>query len=261
MARQPRYVLPGQVQHVIQRGNNHAPIFVCDEDHNFYLQCLGEACMTHQVELHAYALMPDHVHLLLTPGRERGVSKVMQSVGGRYAQYVNARYRRTGTVWGGRYRSTVIDPDDYLLSCMRYIERNPMRAGVVSHSREYRWSSYCCNAEGSKDFLITAHPVYLGLGDTPSVRCEKYQEFFRLPIDARMLSDIRNATNKGWVLGNAEFRARLEMILNRRVQPLPRGGDRRSARVREQQSTKASDPFAFADDTLSTVTGKSNEPR
>jgi putative transposase len=244
MARQPRYVLPGQVQHVIQRGNNHASVFIRDEDHNFYLQCLSEACMMHLVHIHAYVLMPNHVHLLLTPSGERGVSKVMQSVGGRYAQYANARYRRTGTVWGGRYRSTVIDAAEYLLPCMCYVELNPVRAGLVSRPREYQWSSYCCNAEGNKDFLIAAHPVYLQLGDTPSARREKYQELFKAPIDQRTLVDIRNATNKGWVLGNEEFRAHLETILKRRVRPLPRGGDRRSARAQEQRTSKASDPFA-----------------
>ena len=125
MARQPRYALPGQVQHIIQRGNNREAIFFRDDDYRFYLHCLIEACAQQHVDIHAYVLMPNHVHLLLTPSRADGISKMMQSVSGRYAQYINSSYRRTGTVWGGRYRSTIIDPEDYLLRCMCYIELNP----------------------------------------------------------------------------------------------------------------------------------------
>lgn len=259
MARQPRYILPGHVQHVIQRGNNHVDIFVRDEDYRFYLQCLGEACATHGCDVHAYVLMPNHVHLLLTPGRENSISKVMQSVGGRYAQYVNSAYRRTGTVWGGRYRSTIIDPDDYLLRCMYYIEFNPVRSGIVSHPREYGWSSYRCNAEGEKDLIVTAHPAYLRLGDTQNAQREKYRALFNLPIDERTLAEIRDTTNKGWVLGTSEFRARLEAVLNRRVQPLPRGGDRRSARARGYASNSVSDPFAFSEAVAPTVIADSDE--
>lgn len=254
MARQPRYVLPGQVQHVIQRGNNGAALFVRDDDHGFYLHSLGEACASHKVEIHAYVLMANHVHLLMTPDQNGGISKVMQSVGGRYAQYVNSTYRRTGTVWGGRYRSTIIDPDEYLLRCMCYIEVNPVRAGVASHPRDYRWSSYGCNAEGHKSLFVSPHPVYLRLGEDSRARCEKYQALFQLPIDARTVADIRDCTNKGWVLGNSEFRSKLEAILNRRVRPLPRGGDRRSARTREQQLAKASDPIVVSEE-------RSVEPR
>lgn len=257
MARQPRYVLPGQVQHVIQRGNNRAAVFGRDEDFEFYLGCLMEACGAYEVAVHAYVLMPNHVHLLLTPARAAGISKVMQSVGGRYAQYVNSGYRRTGTVWGGRYRSTVIDAERYLLACMRYVELNPVRAGCVSRPSEYRWSSYRCNAEGEKNPVITGHPVYLHLGDTPKLRRDAYQASFRSSLDEQTLADIRNCTNKGWVLGGDEFRARLAALVKRRVQPLPRGGDRRSARNR---SAKASDPFVLSDTAQPSAVEKLDEP-
>lgn len=257
MARQPRYVLPGQVQHVIQRGNNRAAVFARDDDYEFYLVGLMEASSTYEVGVHAYVLMPNHVHLLLTPARAAGISKVMQSVGGRYAQYVNSTYRRTGTVWGGRYRSTVIDPDRYLLPCMRYVELNPVRAGCVSRPSEYRWSSYRCNAQGEKNSLVAPHPAYLRLGDTPKLRREAYQALFRSNLDEQTLADIRNCTNKGWVLGGDEFRVRLAALVKRRVQPLPRGGDRRSARTR---STKASDPFVFSDAARACAIEKLDEP-
>lgn len=259
MARQPRYVLPGQVQHVIQRGNNQASVFLRAEDYDFYLKCLSEACVAHGCDVHAYVLMPNHVHLLLTPRRGDGVSKVMQSVGGRYAQYANSAYRRNGTVWGGRYRSTVIDADDYLLPCMRYIELNPVRKGIVLDPSRYLWSSYRSNAEASAAgpgaALTKAHAVYLLLGKGDVARREKYRSLFDMPLDATMLDAIRDATNKGWALGGEQFRERLESVLRRRVQPLPRGGDRRSARARQEriQST-ASDPVDNPADTFTAET-------
>jgi len=260
MARQPRFLLPGQVQHVIQRGNNRAPIFFRDDDYRFYLHCLVDACAQQGVDVHAYVLLPNHVHLLLTPGPASGISKVMQSVSGRYAQYVNSTYRRTGTVWGGRYRSTVVDAESYLLRCMVYVEMNPVRAGIVVHPREYPWSSFRCNADGEKDFAVLPHSAYLSLGDTPNSRCERYRTLMRLPLDERTLNEIRHATNKGWVLGDETFRLQVESILHRRVQPLPRGGDRRSVQARRQQSSHESDPFVIpTTERPSRVSRKSDE--
>ena len=247
MARLPRYVLPGQPQHVIQRGNNRAAVFFRDEDYRLYLHYLGEACMRHCCEVHAYVLMSNHVHLLLTPGDESGISKVMQSLGSRYAQYVNSTYRRTGTLWDGRYRSTVVDPDVFLLPCMHYVELNPVRTDIVSHPRLYRWSSYRCNAEGEPDLVVRTHAAYERLAETPGARQEKYRALARVSPDEETFAAIRNATNKGWVLGGSAFRERLEAVLNRRMQPLPRGGDRRSKRVRPQDASIASDPFVLAD--------------
>lgn len=247
MARQPRYVLPGQPQHITHRGNNGAAIFFRDEDYRVYLHCLGEACAAYQCQLHAYVLMLNHVHLLVTPVRESSVSKSMQSIGGRYAQYVNSTYRRTGSLWEGRYRSTIIDPEEYLLCCMSYIELNPVRSGLVSSPREYRWSSYLCNAEGQTDLLVTAHALYARLGNTLAARQAQYRALLQTPLDERTLADIHYATVKGWVLGGSEFRERLQAVLNRRAQPLPRGGDRRSKQIRQQQTSMASDPFDFTE--------------
>lgn len=243
MARQPRYVLPGQPQHIIQRGNNRSAIFARDADYDFYLHCLSEACARYACDVHAYVLMPNHVHVLVTPWRANSVSKVLQSVGGRYAQYVNASYRRTGSLWEGRYRSTVLDPAEYLLACMAYIELNPVRAGLAAVAAEYRWSSYGRNAEGRVNLLIRPHPVYDELGSTPRERQEGYRALLAVPIDPRTLADIRNMTNKGWVLGGANFRSRYEAVLNRRMHPLPRGGNRRGSRA-APSTEMASDPFA-----------------
>jgi len=259
MARQPRYALPGQVQHVIQRGNNREAIFYRDEDYRFYLHCLAEVCGQQSVEVHAYVLMPNHVHLLLTPSRADGISKTMQSLSGRYAQYINSTYRRTGTVWGGRYRSTVIDPDSYLLRCMCYIETNPVRGGLVVSPGEYSWSSFRCNVEGARDLVISHHSTYLQLGDNPQERRLKYQGYVRAPIDPDTLTDIRNSTNKGWVLGGDGFREHLESLLNRRVRPLPRGGDRRSAQAKQQRLSRESDPFVISTDRRSDLPYKTDE--
>lgn len=241
MARQPRYLLPGHPQHVIQRGNNRATIFWRDDDYSFYRDCLAEACEVQRCDVHAYVLMPNHVHLLITPWHDRSVSKVLQSVGSRYTQYVNSKYRRSGTLWEGRYRSTVIDPARYLLACMCYIEINPVRSGIVSHARQYRWSSYRRNAEGRDDVLIMPHASYERLGDTSVVRQTFYRALFQAPLDATLVDDIRNSTNKGWLLGGDEFRERLAAVLNRRAQPLPRGGDRRSKRARERRRSESLD--------------------
>jgi putative transposase len=134
MARLPRYVLPGQPQHVIQRGNNRGVTFFADEDYSFYLDRLKEACTKHGCAVHAYVLMTNHVHLLLTPDTSSSIAKVMQSVGRRYVQHINYTYRRTGTLWEGRYKATLIDSEQYLLTCSRYIELNPVRAGIVDQS-------------------------------------------------------------------------------------------------------------------------------
>ncbi len=138
MARLPRLVLPGQPHHVIQRGNNRSAIFFNEADYHFYLECLGAAIATYKAEIHAYVLMTNHVHLLVTPSSGEAIGRVMQSVGRRYVRYVNTVYRRTGTLWEGRFRSSLIDSDRYLFTCMRYIELNPVRAGIAGSPQDYR---------------------------------------------------------------------------------------------------------------------------
>ena len=154
MARLPRYFVKGQPQHIIQRGNNRELIFVDDDDYRFYLECLQSAIKINKLSVHAYVLMTNHVHILASPEVETSISKTLQSVGRRYVQYFNYTYKRTGTLWEGRYKATVIDSDQYLLTCMRYIELNPVRADMVKQPNEYPWSSYAANAEGKNNKLI-----------------------------------------------------------------------------------------------------------
>ncbi len=234
MARCPRFVLPGQPQHVIQRGNNRSEIFRAPADYRFYLDKLRAATTRHDCDIHAYVLMSNHVHLLLTPHSEQGIGKALQMLGRYYVQYYNHCYRRTGTLWEGRYRATLIDTERYLLTCMRYIELNPVRAGMVAHPSEYPWSSYRHNALGEPDGLLTVQREYRRLGKHPAERQAAYRQLFRARIAARSLAEIREATNKAWVLGDERFKRRVEQQLKRRVAPCARGGDRKSKAYRKQ---------------------------
>ena len=228
MPRLPRYVLPGQPQHVIQRGNNRCPIFITDEDYDCFRHHLQEACDRHGCHIHDYVFMTNHIHLLITPDTEDSIAKAMQSVGRRYVQYFNATYQRTGTLWEGRYKATLIDTEAYLFTCSRYIELNPVRANMVSHPDEYRWSSYHSNALGKYDDLVQPHDQYLALDNDAKARQEAYRDLFRAHIDEKTLEEIRQSTQKSWVLGNDKFKDEIEQLIERRTRPLTRGGDRRS---------------------------------
>jgi putative transposase len=223
MARLPRYILPGQPQHVIHRGNNRQAVFGGDDDYRFYRDCLGEASKKHQCDIHAYVLMTNHVHLLVTPQAEAGIGKMMQSVGRRYVQYFNHTYQRTGTLWEGRYRATLVDAERYLLRCYRYIELNPVRAERVNHPRDYPWSSYRCHADGYADPLVVDHNLYLALHRNAEERRKAYRALFRSRLDEQTLGEIRDTLNKGWVLGSERFKGDIAALGQRRVQPLPKG--------------------------------------
>ena len=227
MARLPRYFVKGQAQHIIQRGNNREPVFVGDEDYLFYLECLQDAAKRHELLVHAYVLMTNHVHILATPRTKDSIPKTLQSIGRRYVQYFNYAYIRTGTLWEGRYKATVIDSDRYLLTCMRYIELNPVRAGMVAHPREYPWSSYAATALGKENKLVSAHTLYRQLGANESARQSTYRRLFRAAIGRADLEAIRESTNKGWVLGNDRFREEIERLSGRRTAPNPRGRPRK----------------------------------
>lgn len=234
MARLPRFDVPGQPQHVIQRGNNRSIIFVGEEDYHFYLKKLGDACEKCQCDLHAYVLMTNHVHLLMTPHVKGGIGKVMQMLGRYYVQYFNHQYKRTGTLWEGRYKATVLDSEQYLLTCSRYIELNPVRAGMVEHPSDYPWSSYHANALGIKSSLIREHSVYTALGTDAAERRLAYGALFENQVPDKTIEEIRAATNKAWVLGNERFLQQIEALSQRQVKPKPRGGDKRSEKAREK---------------------------
>jgi len=188
---------------------------------------LKEAADRHGCTIHAYVLMTNHVHVLVTPAHPTSLPKMVQSVGRRYVQYVNTNYGRTGTLWEGRYRGTLIDSEAYLLTCCRYIERNPVRAEMVPHPREYPWSSYHYHAMGKADPVVTPHEFYQRLGDSAAARQQAYRALFRHHLSGETLATIREATNKAWVLGTERFKARVARRLDRRIAPLPRGRPRR----------------------------------
>ena len=228
MARQPRFILPGQPQHVIQRGNNRQPIFATARDYEFYLEKLMRAASEHDCQIHAYVLMTNHVHLLVSPARIDGLGKMMQMLGRYYVQYFNYNYQRTGTLWEGRYKSSLISSEQYLFTCMRYIELNPLRAGMVEEPSEYHWSSYHHNALGKSDALIQPHLEYLKLGKTSAEQQRSYQALFEIPLELKMLHEIRESTNKCWTLGDSQFKQSVAQQLARRVEPIAKGGDRKS---------------------------------
>lgn len=235
MARLPRVVIPGLPLHVIQRGNNRSLTFLAAEDYRRYREVLLNASQRFGCAIHAYVLMTNHVHLLLTPEDERGPARMMQAIGRVYVRHVNARHQRTGTLWEGRYRSTLVDSERYLLACFRYIELNPVRAGMVKHPDRYRWSSYRHNADGVPDRLITAHAAYQALASSPEARREAYRVLFGHELERKTLDVIRGATNRGIVLGDSSVGNEIEAAVGTRATRLRHGGDRRSEAFQSRQ--------------------------
>ena len=194
----------------MQRGHNREPCFFSEGDYNSFLQWLGEALVDNECQLHAYALMTNHVHLLLTPKKAATVPNLIMSLGRRYVQYVNRAYKRTGALWDSRYKSSVIQADTYLFACQRYIELNPVRAAMVDDPAHYRWTSYRRNALGAKDSRITPHVLYRAMGKTNKNRQTAYRALFRAQLDGAAIDDIRLALNRNQPLGNSRFYAKIE---------------------------------------------------
>ena len=234
MPRRPRYFLPDQPLHVIQRGNNRQATFFHDEDYELYLGWLKQAADENGCAVHAYVLMTNHVHLLVTPETGDSLPATMQSLGRRYVRYVNAAYGRTGTLWEGRYRACPIDSDNYFFSTCAYIELNPVRARMVKHPRAYRWSSYRAHAEGRSDPLLVDHEVFARLGRTRETRRVAWRELFKQPLEKDFIEALRAATNGGWAMGNDKFKREIAKALKRRVAPLPRGRPPKQRRDRRQ---------------------------
>jgi putative transposase len=226
MPRRPRVLLNGVPLHIVQRGHNRAPCFFAEEDYQSYLHWLGEALVKESAQLHSYALMTNHVHLLVTPVDATSISRILMSLGRRYVQYVNRAYRRTGTLWDSRYKSSLVDADTYLLSCMRYIEMNPVRAAMVDDPAHYRWTSYRTNALGQVDEMITPHPVYSGIARTDEERQSSYRALFRANLDDDAISDIRLALNQSQPLGSSRFADMIEKVVGERREARPRGRPR-----------------------------------
>jgi putative transposase len=234
MPRKHRFFLPGLPVHVVQRGNNRAPVFFTDTDRHKYLDWLGEAAERWDCAVHAYVLMTNHVHLLLTPAEANGISRAMQYVGRRYVPYVNRSHNRTGTLWEGRFKSSLIQTDAYLLACYRYIELNPVRAGLVGMPEDYPWSSHHGNAMGRDDPLLTPHDTYLGLGSSADARRAAYRQLFDTALEAPVIDQMRQCLQSGTPFGDEGFRTTLERTLGRPVGYAKRG---------RPGSKKGSEPF------------------
>lgn len=226
MPRRPRIHLDGVPLHIVQRGHNREPCFFSDEDYRCYLHWLEVALKETACALHAYVFMTNHVHLLLTPTKAQAVPTLLISLGRRYVQYINRTYRRTGTLWDSRYKSSLVQAETYLLTAQRYIELNPVRAAMVADPAHYRWSSYRANGLGQADRRLTPHALYLAMGQSDTERQAAYRALFRAHLEDAAIDDIRLALNQSQPLGNARFLAKIEQMTGSRREPKPRGRPR-----------------------------------
>ncbi|MGH8505985.1 MAG: transposase [Stenotrophobium sp.] len=222
--------------HIVQRGHNREPCFFCEDDYASYLYWLEKALAETGCALHAYVLMTNHVHLLLTPRKAVAVPKLLISLGRRYVQYINKTYKRTGTLWDSRYKSSSVQAASYLLLCQRYIELNPVRAAMVDDPAHYRWSSYRYNGLGQADSRIDPHLMYRELGTHDKQRQANYRALFRTELDRAAIDDIRLAINQNQPMGNERFLARIETLTGIRRQARPRGRPRLESKSVERPS-------------------------
>ena len=229
MPRQRRYRIRGIPQHVISRGNDRKPCFFASSDFRSYLSLLCEAAGKHRCEIHAYVLMTNHLHLLVTPRVPDGIPRLMQTVNQRYVQHINKLSGRTGTLWEGRYKATVVGDDNHVLNCYQYIELNPVRAGMVAEPGAYRWSSYAGHVGRRSDLIVTEHEAFLRLGRSMLARQAAYCDLCRETMPADAVELIRHSTQLAWPLGNARFRSDIEAMLKRRLACNTWGGARAGA--------------------------------
>ncbi len=217
MARLPRLTLPGFAHHVIQRGNNRQAIFASGADYQMLLDLLEENARKFGVAIHAYVLMSNHFHLLLTPQTPDGLPQMMQALGRRYVRYFNDSQQRSGTLWEGRYKSALIQSERYLLACMAYIDLNPLRAGLVAAPGDYPWSSYGHYTGLRIDKLITPHALMWELGNTPFAREAAYADLVQAGINPAQQAALMDSALRGWALGEPDFVADLQKRTDRRV--------------------------------------------
>lgn len=223
MPRRARIIMPHVPVHLIQRGHNRHPCFFEECDFEYYLHWLEYFAGQFECEIHCYVLMNNHVHIATTPHEHDSLAHLMKSLNQRYVAHMNKVHQRTGTMWEGRFKSCLILDPDYFLTCMRYIELNPVRAGMVGHPREYRWSSYRANGEGSENSCITAHPAYLSLGQDELARRQAYRQLVAGPTDETAMTLLRRATNANHVVGNSSAMQELATSLSHRLPPGQRG--------------------------------------
>jgi putative transposase len=222
MPRKSRFYLPHIPAHVMQRGHNREPVFFEAQDYLEYLKILKRVSDACHCAIHAYVLMTNHIHLLLTPAAGDAISRLFQECGRQYVGYINHTYCRRGTLWEGRHKGIIVESTAYLLTCMRYIERNPVRAGIVARPADYRWSSYAANALGEDNCIISPHDEYVHLGQTLLQRREAYRALCAAELTAEALGRIRNCTQSGTPMGSERFKEQIEKTLRRKV-----GGEKR----------------------------------
>lgn len=223
MARLNRITPAGVPVHLIQRGNNRQVVFADESDFKAYLHWLQEYAEKFSVEVHAWCLMTNHVHLLCTSQSDGGISQMMQSIGRQYVRYFNHKYQRTGTLWEGRFKSCLVEAEPYLFELYRYIELNPVRAKMVADAADYVWSSYQINALGRRSNLRTPHALYLALGDDKKTRETTYRDLFKEVLSDAVVEEIRLALNKGLAVGKDSFKKQIERLNGRRLTAGKRG--------------------------------------
>ena len=226
MPRRPRLHLADYPHHIVQRGHNRTACFLAEDDYQTYRHWLGEALTQTGAALHAYVLMTNHVHLLVTPKRAEDIPRLVMAIGRRYVQTINTTYRRTGTLWDSRYKSSLIQTDTYLLRCQRYIELNPVRADMVRDPGAYPWSSYRANGLGASDPLLSPHSLYLELGNSPECRQAAYRELFRTGLDEAAVAELRLAIQQSQPIGSERFLHQIEQMTGQRREARPRGRPR-----------------------------------
>lgn len=236
MPRPLRLDVPNVPQHVIQRGNDRQPCFFEEVDYVRYRDDLRELALREGCAVHAYVLMTNHVHLLMTPTTPGAIARVMQSLGRRYVRYVNDRHHRTGTLWEGRYKACLVDDGGYLLHCHRYIELNPVRAVMVADPADYRWSSHRANACGECDPLMSPHPAYLALANDPIERQQVYRALVMDAVDPEEVDAIRRHVQRQHAYGTERFRMAIETLLGRAAGPQKIGRPRKSQAARVGES-------------------------
>ena len=228
MARLPRIVIPNQPLHIIHRGNNRQDIFESENDMLRIKEDIEISLSKSKCYLHAYVIMTNHLHLLITPKNKEQLAKFMQSMTNRYVRYFNAKHQRTGTIWEGRFKSCLVDSDYYLFTLHKYIEMNPVKAGMVKDIADYQWSSYRHNALGQADSLITEHKLYKDLGANAEQRCESYREMIDELNITKQENQITEATMRGEVYGSDSFHSKISGLIARPTKLTTHGGDRKS---------------------------------
>jgi len=214
MPRRARFCPAGYPAHLIQRGNNRQAIFTCDADLAAYANWLAEGAERFEVSIHGWVFMTNHVHLLATPTSDRGLSQLMQSLGRLYVRRFNYIYSRSGTLFEGRFKTCIVQEEQYFLTCLRYIELNPVRAGLVKNPADYHWSSYQAHAFGSNARMWTPHNLYLNLGMNHQQRQHAWRALINDTLNLELLAKIRHCANTGLVLGSESFREQVHQLRN-----------------------------------------------